>query len=269
MRVIGKGLLIVGLASGTAAAGPFINMHRQDATSKVGAELTYHVLDDRLDGTLMRFELHGQYMSASTGLGAYAQVPIGYVDDTNDTTTAVGNVELGGMFLPRSSLGTNNLIVYAGLTLPTSDDQDAVAVLLAHALRPHDLYLGIPKGVTGRVGISPMYENGNLYARLDLAADIMIDATDGFDKNHALELNIGVGAHVTQTVTLTGEISTITVFGDDAQGDLDPDNITVLGIGARFNAGNVSPYLGVLFPLDDDVNDIVDLGIMLGIEGML
>lgn len=161
MRVIGTSLLMVGLAGGTAAAGPFVNMHRQDAQSRAGVNTTYHLLegDGSDDVNLIRLEAHGQFISAATGFGGYLSVPVGFVTYPDqlgapDDEASLGNVEIGGLFLPRSGLGTNNLVVYGGLTLPTAGGDDAEVVLLSSLLRPHDIYQTIPEGITARAWAS-------------------------------------------------------------------------------------------------------------------
>lgn len=111
-----------------------------------------------------------------------------------------------------------------------------------------------------------MWESNNLYARLDIAANIMIDAEGDGNEDHALELNVGFGAHVTQSVTLTGEFSSITIFGEDGDGDTDTESIGAFAVGARFRAGSAAPYVALLVPLDSFVEEIVTAGIMLGVD---
>jgi hypothetical protein len=262
------GLLVV--ASGTAAAGPFVNIDRQDETSRAGGEFTYLVIDDDSvvnDITLMRFDAHGQYIDAASGAGGYLTIPIAYGSNDGETETALGDVELGGIY--NIATGTDvGIVLHGGLLLPTADDDFDSAIVggLSGQLRAHDLYQWIPKGTTLRLAASPTIKSGKVFARLDVGVDLNIDNSSDDDADPGIHFNAGVGVWAGETVALTGELSTMTI-SDDNEGD--DDSIANLAFGARFFAGSVAPYLGLIFPLDDDVSDNIDFGITVGLDAAL
>ncbi len=271
MRVNLKALGLLMLASGTAAAGPFVNIDRQDDTSRAGGELTYLVVDDdgilNDDITLLRFDAHGQYIDPASGAGGYLTVPIGYGSGNGESETALGDIEVGGIYNIKTATDVS-IVLHGGLLLPTaSDENDSAAIgALSSYLRAHDFYQFIPKGTTLRLAASPMIKSGKVFARLDVGVDLNIDSADDDNADPGIHFNAGVGFWAGETVALTGELSTMTI-SDDNEGD--DDSIANLAFGARFFAGSVAPYLGLIFPLDDDVSDFIDFGITVGLDAAL
>lgn len=270
MRVNLTGIGALVLVSGTAAAGPFINIDRQDTTSSVGGELTYLFADESPllgDLTLVRFDLHGQFVDEHSGAGGYATIPIAYGSSDNDSETTVGNVEVGGIYNIPTGTGVN-VVLHGGLLLPTASDELGPAVYggLTGLARIHDYYQWIPKGTTLRLAASPTLTSGKLYARLDAGVDINLDSADEDNEDPAFHINAGIGIWASPKVAITAELSTFTVF-DDVEGD--DDSLANAAVGARFFAGAVAPYFGFVIPLDDDVNDDIGLGFTVGLDAAL
>lgn len=259
-------------ATATAAAGPFVNIHRFDGNSRAGAEMTYVDFDGNNDSTLLRFDLHGQYIDPGTHLGGYLQLPIGYVTGENaagesSSDTALGNIEIGGIYIPQLQSQTMALVLHGGITLPTApDDGSALVGTFAGLLRVHDLYQTLPKGTTIRLGASPMFYSGNVYGRIDIGVDINIDNADNEKADPAVHFNVGGGVWATPEIALTLEVSSLTVIDDQ---DNDDDNLVNGTLGMRYNAGSVAPYVGITVPLDDDISDIINLGLTIGIDAKI
>src|SRR5689334_19185855 len=114
---------------GDPAKSPgFLSMDRQDGRSVVGAEAAYLFYGNLPTGasiTPVRFDLYGRYIDPDSGFGGYAQIPISYAklgDSTSNMSqsyTGVGDLEIGGIYVPKISTPGLGLIVHAGLTLPT------------------------------------------------------------------------------------------------------------------------------------------------------
>lgn len=260
--------MLVALAGGTAAAEPFVHIQRFDDQSRVGADISYYSIDDGLlseELTVLRFDLHAHYVHPTSGAGFYLQVPYGYAGGDNDSETALGNLEVGGILIPSALSGPTKLILHGGLTLPTAPDDNSAPVALASFSRIHDLYLAVPEGLTARVGASLLYSAGSVFVRGDLGFDVNISAAGNSDPEPAMHLNGGIGVMAGPTVAITGELSTLTVFDDND----DNSNVMNAGIGARFFAGSLQPYLGLVIPLDDEINDIMDFAVVVGLDARI
>jgi hypothetical protein len=261
-------ILAIVAASTPAAAGPgFITLDRQDGSSFGGGELSYFFLDAD-NATALRFDLHGQYVDPASGFGGYLAVPIGHfsVDDPlfDIDATGVGNISLGGIYVPRMRSRDFGMIVHAGLTAPTASDnaEDSLAVLATGSARLADYYLGIPEGVVMRFGVSPLFRSGQVFARIDAGADIVLSAA-GTDPDPLLRLDAGIGIDL-GSAALTGELANIFYTGEGS----DDDALTTLAIGFRGYAGTVAPYAALVFPLDDEF-DGIDAIVTVGLDVMV
>jgi len=258
------------LAGSTAVAGPFVHIQRFDGESRAGVDMGYGSIDGATDDvTLLRFDLHGHYVDPGSHFGGYFQVPYAYASGNDDSESAIGDAEIGGIFIPAGlTTADHSLILHAGITLPTAPDELGPALIGAYAsvLRVHDLYQAVPKGVSVRFGASPTFRSGNIYARADIGFDVNMDAAGDDTADPAMHVNAGVGVYVTPEASVTAEVASITVF-DDTEGD--DDNLINGGISFRYNAGAVAPYLGVMVPFDDDVRDDLSFAIIVGAEARL
>jgi hypothetical protein len=255
-----------------AARSPgFVQIDRYDATSVAGGDLTYVSLDGiGEDVTVMRFQLGGRYVDPASQFGGYVNLPITYASGDGDSLTAIGNIELGGLMLPRIGDSSTAMVVHGGITLPTgSDGEDAFANLFGAFARPQDIYLALPKATTVRLGLSPMFRNGNVFGRADLGIDINLDVDgEGDEADPLMRLNVGVGVDL-GSVAVMGELSNLYVFNDDEGDSIGDKMINVFALSARFNAGSAMPYASLLVPLDDDSSDVIDLALTLGVEARL
>src|SRR6185503_15647670 len=160
---------VAALSSAAGAEPGFIQMDRQDQYSRFGLEAAYLVLDDPLDDvTSLRFDVHGQYVMPG-GFGFYGAMPITHASADGGSGTGIGDIEVGGIFIPRMSNPDLTLVVHGGVTVPiaSEDGDDLLANALGIAARPTDLVQIIPKGLTLRLGISPIFRSGQLFGRID------------------------------------------------------------------------------------------------------
>src|SRR5262245_57724105 len=99
LRVVAIHVLLVASAGADELGRPdpaqspgFVNMLRQDASSRAGGEISYIGIANEPNLTLLRFDFHGHYVDANSGLGGYAQLPITSATGTGDSVTAFGNL---------------------------------------------------------------------------------------------------------------------------------------------------------------------------------
>jgi hypothetical protein len=255
----------------SAATSPgFVAMDRFDASSRAGAEMSYMFANTTgtTSVTAMRFDGHGQYVDPVSGFGGYLQLPISYVSGGGQSDTGVGDLEVGGIFVPRLSTRNTALVLHAGLTLPTGSTSNGGegANLVGTFTRLDDFYDAIPKGVSLRIGVSPIVRSGNVFARLDLGFDSNISATTNVES--VLRINAGGGVDL-GNVAVMAELVNLHSNRNTNGGSTGDQWINEAAVSARFRSGNVQPYLALVLPLDHDSHLIIDAVLTVGFEASL
>jgi hypothetical protein len=227
------------LADDQAPKLPFALMDNTGDGSKIDLDIAAIVpTDGPGDGVLLRSRFLGQAV-AQNGLGAYAGISASTLvfDNGFADSSELGNLELGGLY-QRALSSDLDLGMRIGLVLPTANDSFAPAHVVSTLIaRPADLVTAA-SGITWlRLGISPTYHRGPLFARVDLGIDVPIIDGEGADPVEHLNLGVGVKGNA---ISLAAELQT--VF-------LSPSFHTA-ALTARYH-GKVSPHVSVSMPLDD------------------
>lgn len=272
-------MALVVLIPAVAAADPdhFVTMDRQDSSSRAGFEVSKLFYDNgsgiggaNISG--LRFDLHGQYVTPNA-IGVYLTAPIGHVSadagGTSQSYTALGDLEVGGIFIPQLTSSNVKLVLHGGVTLPTQskDQNNQAASALTGYARLTDLYLAVPEGFSLRLGVSPIIKSGQVFFRADLGIDTNLSAAQGSDVKTIIRANFGVGL----------DLGVASVMFESANSYVSGNNNRNFGqswantgaISARFDGGTVYPYAALVFGLDDDVRMIMDEAITIGLEGRL
>jgi hypothetical protein len=253
-----------------AQAPAFTSMDRQDEQSRIGIEASY--LFDRFSAAdvIVRSDLHGQYFDASSRVGAYVALPAAFEHvnlPTAPSTIAIGDAELGGIYAPRLRAPDASLILHAGITLPIASaslNRESANGLAAFT-RIDDVYLAIPHGLSGRVGVSPIVRRGVMFARLDLGVDANSDNRYGTSISPGYRINAGVGVDAGQLAVMAESVNvydTVRIFGEPARW-LDLGALSV-----RFR-GKLQPYAAIQLPIDNDAAGAMRAAVTLGIDGVL
>src|SRR5688500_9516140 len=135
MTLIRSAMVVVMLMAGAApalaqdaeapAGGPFPVMPTMDRVtdhSNFNASLGYVVFDEDLVDLGLRAELGGEYLTPA-GFGGYGALPISYISGNDESDTAIGNLELGGLYvLPVAA--TSKVVLRGGVSLPTGPKSD-------------------------------------------------------------------------------------------------------------------------------------------------
>jgi hypothetical protein len=265
MLVVGGG---VAAADDTAPEPPadpnrppgFTLIERLDGNSWAGGDITYLVLDGDADTPVMRLSLHGRYVHPRRRLGGYVELPLAIETGSGDDTAGIGNLEVGGLFLPRFTSTDFGMTVRLGLTLPTgNEDRSGLLNLLATQVRPDDLYLALPHATSLRFGASPTWRFGRMYGKLAIGVDVNIDQSGPTDADTVFRLGFGIGADF-DSVAITAEFANLFPTNDDA------DALSVGALGARFATGALRPYAALLVPLEDDTQAVYQVAITGGLE---
>lgn len=269
-----SGAAVAGLGANQAPG--FVVIERLDASSRAGIDISYIRLNthgstgDR--PTLLRFEGHAHYVDKASGFGGYVQVPLAYASastgtGTSTTITDVGDLEVGGIFIPKLSIPEISLVLHAGITTPTGEnDTEAGIGIIESALALPELYNALPKGVTGKFGVSPIVRSGSLFARLDVGLDWNFHA-NGVTAGKGIHYNLGVGVDLGKVAVML-ESENLTIMDEtDANGNTGSGGtLNAAAVSARADAGMVSPYLAVVIPIEHDTSDLVDLAVVVGAD---
>jgi hypothetical protein len=229
-------------------------LDRASGTTGAGADLSF--VSDFDDGFVSRLDLHGQWLHQS-GFGAYGQLAVSraFLDSTelgqDIDTIALSNLEIGGQY-KRALSSELTIVGHAGLTLPTAQSETGAFFtnLASSQRRFNDLVNAIPDLTAIRLGVSPTWQRGAVFARADLGLDIVVDSSDQMEENpepiaHA---NLAVGM---RNGKLSGAIELVTMAstGDISEG---ADRFIHTGaLSLRYDAGQFSPTLAIVSPLDD------------------
>lgn len=266
MRRLATVAIVLGASAAPAFARPvFVTLDRQDLESRAGADVSLVSLENN-DDALYRLDVHGQYVNAASRAGGYLALPLSYI--TGDTKNAVlGNLEIGGIYVPDVDSPTTDLVLHAGVILPTAREQGAGAFvgIAGGYVRPTDLYQTLPETTTLRVGVSPLIRvTPTTTLRIDTGLDLDIDGGVDDNVSPALHINVGVGFAANETTSLAFELVTQTVILDE-----DTETNTVGAFALRFDADRVLPYVALVVPLDDGSSSVIDIALTLGLEGRL
>lgn len=255
----------------------FVAIDRLDASSRAGLELMYldpntktFMTSSKL--TLLRFEAHARYVDQASGLGGYVQVPLAYARSSatavssTSTITDFGDIELGAIFIPKLSIPHVGLVAHAGITAPTGEGKNEAFVGVVESVTAlPELYNTLPKGTTIKLGVSPIFRSGNLFARLDLGLDWNINVQEGSIGN-GVHYNFGVGVDLGR-VALMLETENLSITNDRPAGNpSDAVTFNSIAVSARADADIVSPYLAVVIPVEHDSSDLIDFAVTAGAD---
>lgn len=244
------------LLAGQAAADELHETATLDrATGKTAAGADLSFVSDFDDGFISRLDLHGQWMHRS-GFGTYGQLAVSraFLDEAalgqEIDDLALSNLELGGQF-KRSLSNELSIVGHLGLTLPTAQSEAGAFFtnLASSQRRFNDLVNAIPDLTALRLGITPTWTRGAVFARANLGLDVILDSGDQMDSADPIgHANLAVGM---KQGKLSGAVELVTMF---STGDVSEGAHRFLHTGAlslRYDAGQLSPSLTIVTPLDD------------------
>jgi hypothetical protein len=232
------------------------SLDRGDGITKVGLDAGFTSVDTPFYDSALRLELYGQYVTLS-GFGIYGAIPLAHSfgdapEPMPQPTTALGNLELGGLYVIDRPQSTWSWVFRLGLAVPTaSDSADGVPTnFYATWPRLNDLALTVPNAYYLRFGISPLYHANKLFARVDIGIDIGSDDDDNADE--IIRFNGGVGYDF-GTVALSLEL--VNLYNLDEFGP-DDNFANTTSITARFMLNKFQPFISLGTPLDNSRDSI-------------
>ena len=268
---------VMAVLSGSAIAQPihngpptFMAMDRQDGISRLGLQLGFGFFEEApgVDVTGLGMQAYGHYMTPS-GFGFYGILPFNYVkvevNDNDESESAIGGVELGGIYvIPGPQL---DWVLHGGFVLPTASDEPdgAAANSIGTLMRINDIILAYPELTALRLGVSPVLRQGQLVLRFDGAIDVPL-AADGEEPDPLIRLNVGGGVD-TGNFALLGELVNV-ISTEDEDGN-DNDVINLFALTGRFMAGAFEPGVSIGFPVDDELGDILDWYLAVSLQGAI
>lgn len=251
-------------------------LDRGDGITRLGLDFGAVFVDDDIDDVIgidaaLRFDLFGQFVSYS-GLGVYGSLPISVLIAEGENETGLANLELGGLYVIDSP--TISYVFRAGVTLPTSSDDDGLEIaanLLSTWSRLSDVAQSLPSTTYVRLGFSPLYHDHGLFLRADLGVDLEVRQDDdtigvglGDDPENLFRVNVGGGVDL-GTVAVMAELVNLASSSSFDDGD-DEDFIHTFAVSARFMGESLQPYLTFGLPVDEFSRDVVDFFLGAGLQ---
>jgi hypothetical protein len=233
----------------------FMTLDRVDASARAGVQGGWHKIDDvdASDAFIVRLEPYGQYLLPNRAGGFYGQVPLVHTFDFGDSdATAIGNLELGGFFLPNK---TSELIFRGGIAAGIASDSAARVASNAGSRfeRLTDFVLTGPSYTTLRLSASTVRRWDMIFLRADLGVDVVLDKGDVAANQTSVFGRGNVAVCVRASgVDFTGELANLAAFNGSAV----PSGVTnhllhTAAISVR-TPGEDQFHFGLVFPLDQE-----------------
>jgi len=231
-----------------------MTLDRIDANTRVGIQAGWQTIDDVSagDASLVRLEPFGHYVFPNRAGGLYGRVPFVHRFASNaDDASAMGNLELGGFFLPTRK---SEWIVRAGIAAGTASDSAprAIANFDSRFERLTDFVLIGPSYTTLRLSGSTIQQWDKIFVRADLGLDAVLDkpsaasnATSVFGRG-----NVAVGLRA-PGVDFTLELVNLVAFNGNTPSGLAGHLDHTAAISVR-TPGVDQFHFGMVFPLDND-----------------
>jgi hypothetical protein len=244
----------------------FVTLDRVDASSRAGVQAGWHKIDDvsLSDAFVVRLEPFGQYLLPNRAGGFYGRVPIAHRFAFGaDDGTGLGNLELGGFFLPNR---TSEWVVRAGIAAGTASNgvDAALANFDSRFERLTDFVLIGPHYTSLRLSGSTVRRWDAIFLRADLGLDAVLDkastvmgATSVFGRANV------AGCVRASGVDFTAELVNLVAFnGTAVPSGLTNHLLHTLAFSVR-TPGEDQFHFGVVFPLDQELRGdawVISLG---------
>lgn len=191
-----------------------------------------------------------------SGVGGYVSVPLGFIDaDGVDSQNALGNVELGGVYVIRNA--SLDIYLRAGFSVETADDEGDLIVPLSNIVsRPADAFTTGLNTSWARAHGGLRYHSGALVIGGQGGVDIPLDRDDA-DEVGLLVIVGSIGISQPGFGIAAG-ITYLQLFGDNVDNS---DNETFsANLAADFEVGRTARVFGVFGANLEDEFDGFSIG---------
>jgi hypothetical protein len=232
-----------------------MTMDRMGTSSHVGIQVGFTKGDDvdLSDGFAMRFNPYGQVFMPNRIAAVYGQLALSHLSSGDgESGTGVGNLELGGLFLP---YGDSRLILRAGLALPTASNDDLPDVLANFAAgneRLTDFVLIVPEYTTLRLSASTIQQMDNFFLRVDGGFDLVFSKPGGSDDAPSVFFRANIAGGIrTSVVDIAVELVNLAFVDGEVDGGITQRFLHTAALSLRTQGENQF-HFGPVFPLDND-----------------
>jgi hypothetical protein len=243
----------------------FFTLDRVDASTRAGLQAGWHNIPSASlsDAFVARLEPYGQFVLPNKAGGFYGHIPFVHrFDFGSGDTSAIGNLELGGFFLPTRK---SEFVLRAGIAAGTASDSVAgrAANLESQFERLTDYVLTVPRQTTLRLSGSTVRQWDTIFLRADLGLDVALDKPSDLSNAASVFGRANVAAGVRAAgLDFTLELVNLAAFnGSDANGIANRLRHTV-ALSVR-TPGVDQFHFGLVLPLDEGARGnawIVSLG---------
>jgi hypothetical protein len=249
----------------------FALLDRQDAVSHAGAALGISHADPSGGSvSIVRLDLHGEYVNDSTGFGVYGQVPFTSENDhfAGDMSSGgIGNLDVGALWVVRTG-DASRLIVHTGVVMPTSS-KDEQGNQYSAMLRPSDAVLEIPDGFSVRAGASLLVRQGAWFERFDAGIDSNVSAASPVTVGPTVHVGAGAGVD-TGKLALTAELVVAHGTWFTSYVSNNAQSVGDLALAVHGNFDRVRPFVAAMVPLgrptDDSGSGYISIAVIGGLQ---
>jgi hypothetical protein len=212
-----------------------------------------------------RVDMYGQFLADLDvhRAGGYFLLPYAHVEpDEGDSISKLGHLELGGLFATPVG-ATTDAVLRGGFAFEVSEQEDnsfdSLALLLTGFGRLSDVAINVPETNWARLSGSLLHRSHPYFARADLGLDIPF--SDSEDDELFYRLNLAAGIDL-ESVALLGELSNLAAFVDEDEDDI----VSTFAFTLRIPTETFSPVISVVVPLDDELQEVVDFVLVVGVR---
>jgi hypothetical protein len=248
-------------------------LDRGDGISRLGLDFGAAFVDNAAedDDASLRFDLFGQFVSWQ-GFGVYGSLPLARSVTEGDDQTAIGNIDVGGLYVIQSP--TLSLVFRAGVALPTADDDPDgfLTNYFASWTRLTDAAQAIPNVTYLRFGFSPLFHSHRLFLRADVGVDLGVaedDDVTGLEPGSLFRVNVGGGIDLGGIALMAELVNLATTEDFNEFSDEEEDFIHTFAVSARFMGPMLQPYVTFGMPVDTYGLDTVDFFLGAGLQAAL
>jgi hypothetical protein len=272
---IALGLMAV---AGTASAQPGVEVPAGVTTDRAGTEREMATLDVgfvNYDGFsnlayAARVDFYGQLLGRAGAhrAGFYLALPYARIETSfgDDAMSSLGNLELGGLLVIRRSANTD-VVLRGGFVLALEhrydgegENWDIMVPMMTGYGRVTDYMTTYPGLSWLRASGSVLHRQAPYFVRADLGVDVpeedMLSSSGPFTR-----LNVAAGVEL-GPVAVLGELANLAAINEAF-----PENVvSTFALTARRRSSTFSPCVGLVFPIDDELQNFVDLVFVVGIR---
>jgi len=254
-------LVLLPVLASADERGSYVTLDRTGSDNVVGLAVSAHFINETgAPDVAIRENLFGRYVDSS-GFGAYGQFSVAHAFGNGNSESAVGDLELGGLYVAK--LDAFDLVGRLGVGLPTASSSltGLVTNFVGSLDRVEDYALIAAHTLWLRPGLALRFGDRSFFAQLDGGIDVPIKTEDGGATDPVFRASAGVGTNQ-GPIALTGEVANFVVSSNGTF------HYHSFAASARYAAGPLQPFVAYALTLAYDDSDHMTVhSLTAGLQG--